>query len=154
MVMRCWVMAFLLAWGSSSRAEIYRWVDEHGEVVYGSRPPPGRGEAVQLRDQGGAAARPVPDVFEREERRRRLLETYEYERERKRAEKARDDQRAAERARDCDRLKRRWRRFSYGGPIYYPREGGGRRYIDEAERNSEKARMLPAYRRACGEDPA
>lgn len=54
--MRTALLALLLICGSAAQAEIYKWVDENGQVRYSDRPPPGKPDAAAV----GRAERASP----------------------------------------------------------------------------------------------
>jgi hypothetical protein len=141
--------ACCLAASLSASAEIYRWTDEAGRVHYGERPPGDGAEPVVVRPSpaGGAAA---PSEAQRRERQQRLLESFEYERARRAEQRAEAARLADRRARDCRQVQAILRRLDHAGPVYVTDADGSRRYLDDAERAAEKARLEPTYERACG----
>lgn len=134
----------------SADAEIYRWTDESGRVHYGERPPVD--DAIRLDLDTGDSPRALSpsDDAERRARQQRMLEAFEYERARKAEQEAEDAQRARAQARQCERLRRYWKMLQYAGPVYIEDEAGERRYLDDADRVSEQARLRPAMLKACG----
>ena len=89
----------------------------------------------------------------RRERQRRLLETYAYERERKKAAAAETAQREQQRAQRCQAIKAQWRRLAFAGPVYIKREDGTRDFLSDERRAAEQARLRSAYVEACGKEP-
>ena len=146
-----WPILFVLCLaGGPALAEIYRWVDSAGRVHYGERPPTENAERVQLRPSPSDSARDLPSESERRVRQQRMLESYEYERERKAERQAAEASRKRELAAQCDRLRRYWRTLAFAGPVYVEDDGGQRRYLDDTARAAEQARLRPAMQRACG----
>jgi hypothetical protein len=134
-------------------AEVYRWTDERGQVHYGQRPPPDGAQRLELpQSQAGTAAQD-PHAAQRRARQQRLLEAYEYEREKQQAEAARVAAQQQEAATRCRELKRSWRRLSFPGPVYFTLPDGERDYLSDERRAAEKRKMLPAYTAACGAEP-
>jgi hypothetical protein len=153
--MRCLSIIFCLWLSSpfSAVAEVYRWVDADGQVHYGERPPPQGARRIELPATTESDLEPDREAADRRARQQRLLDAYEYERERKEAaaaEAARSRQADAAR---CADLQQRWRRLSFGGPVYYRRADGDRDYLSDEQREAAKERLRPAYRAACGELP-
>lgn len=138
---------------TAAAAEVYRWTDAKGQVHYGQRPPHGQDARRMELPAGNAAPGGEPDAAARREHRQRVLDDFEYRRQRKREEAARLEQQQAEKAAECQRLQRQWRRLTHAGPIYYRRPGGEREYIDDREREAQKDALRPRYRDACGETP-
>ena len=144
------VALVLLAATTVAAADIYRWTDEAGRVHFGERPPPGA-ERVELPTRGPSA--PPPDEAQRRARQQRAVDAYAYEREQKAAQAARDAERARQLAEQCRGLQQSWKRLNHPGPIYLKSKGGERSYLDEQQRQAEKDRLRPVYRKVCGEDP-
>ena len=135
-------------------AEVYRWTDQNGQVHFSQRPPPGGAQRMDLpeSDPGGAAG-DTELMQQRRDRERRLLEDYDYEREQKKARQAREASAQQKAAAQCARLQDYWRRLSFPGPLYLTRDDGEREYLTDEQRESQKARMRPAYVRSCGREP-
>jgi len=134
-------------------AEVYRWTDEQGQVHFSQRPPPAGAEPLDLSDTAPVNSYGDSGLQQRRARERRLLESYEYERERKRAREAREAEERSVAAAKCRELADYWRRLSFPGPVYLRREGGDREYLSDERRAAERARIRPAYVRHCGRAP-
>jgi len=131
--------------------EVYRWTDEHGQVHFGTRPPPCAGEPVMTIQP--PAAESLPDPQDRSLTRQRLLQSYQRERELKQAaEQKRADQERLTLQR-CRRLTVQWRRLSHPGPIYVKEPDGQRRYLSDDQRRQEKAALLDGLREYCDGPP-
>jgi len=135
----------------AAAAEVFRWTDEHGQVHFSQRPPPGGARKMDLPETGSVGN--DSDLVERRQRERRLLEAYDYEREQKKARQARKASAQQEAAAQCASLQQYWRRLSYHGPVYIKRKDGEREYLGDEQRAAEKARIRPAYVQACGRQP-
>ena len=161
MISRCYPRFWILlaicavfAGRSATAANIYRWTDADGQVHYGQREPEHAGaEKIELPGSGGGRATRDAEAAARRARQQRLLDAYEYERERKavRAVQAAEEQRA--RAKRCDKIKVRWRGLMHPGPIFTKRPDGSRDYLSDAQRKVQLERLRPAYIQACGEAP-
>lgn len=134
-------------------AEIYRWTDGNGQVHYGQRPPPGGADRIELPESGTVVPEEDAGIVQRRERQGRLLDAFEYERAQKKARKALEDEQREEDAARCARLQRYWRQLSYPGPLYLTGADGGRDYLSDEQRESEKTRVRASYIRACGKEP-
>lgn len=134
-------------------ADVYRWVDDNGQVHYGERPPLEGADRVDLPTREAAPTNQDADAARRRERQQRLLNAYEYERAQKKADAARLAEQQRADAERCRVLQQRWRRLSHGGPVYIRRADGGRDFLSEQQRAAEKTRMRPAYAEACGRPP-
>lgn len=138
---------------SAAAAEVYRWTDEHGQVHFSQRPPPGGAQTMDLPATGTRNVPEDSELVERRQRERRLLEAYDYEREQKKARQAREASVQQKAAAQCASLQQYWRRLSFDGPVYIKREDGEREYLSDEQRAAEKARIRPAYVQACGRPP-
>ena len=137
----------------AAEAEVYRWTDANGQVHFSQRPPPGGAEPMESSDTEPVNTYGDDGLRQRQERERRLLESYEYEREQKKAREAREADARQAAAADCGKLQKYWQRLSFPGPIYIRRDDGGRDYLSDEQRAAQKARIRPAYERACGRSP-
>jgi len=151
--MRCLVPALLVCLVFPAAAEVYRWTDAEGRVHYAERPPPQGAQRMDLPDAGPAPDAGDRDAAARRARQQRLLKAYEYERAQRQSEAARAERQRQADAERCRVLQQRWRRLSHPGPVYIRRADGGRDYLDETQREAEKAGMRPAYVQACGREP-
>lgn len=127
-------------------AGMYKWVDEHGRVHYGDRPPPGS-EHREMR----APPPPSGDPglrSERAQRRDRLLRAYEHERE---SEARADAQLAQDRAVRCQEARDRVRLLdrAEGYPMYRKGPGGEREFISDPERERMRALWEDRVRDYC-----
>ncbi|MCB1725039.1 MAG: DUF4124 domain-containing protein [Chromatiaceae bacterium] len=134
--------------------EVYRWTDAGGQVHFEQGPPRDRdAQRLDMHESRPRAERTDPPLAERRDRQQRLLESFEYERDRKRAAALRERSRQNRNAGYCDELRLQWRRLNHPGPIFHTRADGGRDYLSDAQREGEKDKLRPAYREACGEEP-
>lgn len=146
-------LLFLIACLASGQggAEIYRWVDSSGQVHFGERPMADDAQRIELPADNRGPGPAVPSDAARRARQQRMLEAFEYDRERKTQQEAEAAQRARRLAAECERARRYWRQLNFPGPIYKTDDNGQRRYLDDAERAAEKDRLRPMYRKVCGE---
>jgi len=148
MLPRIFVLLSLFASPLLADQTVYRWVDENGQVHFGSRPQGSNAESIDVRTPA-VSGDPVKSERERAEARRRLLQSYERDREIKREAKHQSDEEQRRRDRLCQELKRHWRNLNHGGPIYYKNDQGGRRFLDESERQAEKDDISKRIKRTC-----
>ncbi len=151
--MRWGVLIGLLLLAGATPAEVYRWTDDQGRVHYGERPPGPEARRIELPPSTTSPVETDREMARRRALQKRLLDSYAYERDRKAAEAVRDAEAQRTKAERCQSLRRRWRRLSYAGPIYFPGPNGQRDYLSEERRATEKQRLRPAYKAACGELP-
>lgn len=123
--MRIWICLFLLP--TLASGQVYRWVDERGQVHYGQQPQATDAKVVDVR----------PQVVERD------AATQEREQRSERYFQARRDEQAqaaqarkqmqAERAKDCVALRNRLASIPEGRRYYQSGDNGERRYYSDQE---------------------
>jgi hypothetical protein len=122
----------VLAAGTLHGAEVYRYVDENGNVAYGDRPVGENAESIVITtsapivpSQAAAAAQPgveTPDETVQRERREPTPE-----------------ERAEERAANCTIARERMDRYAMSRRLYRSLPDGEREYLSDAEIDEAKA---------------
>ena len=125
----CLVVAALMiaVVGSSmvSAGTVYRWIDEHGEIIYSDRRPSAEAERL---DEGPAWG----DSAEREE-----------------AGDGVDAEAEAEQEARCAEAQRMLAEYEQSEFLFRETEDGGEEILTDAERQSEIERMEGIVERAC-----
>lgn len=144
------VGSVILLAGSAMAGEIYKYVDEDGNVHYGDRPT---GEATEQRmavvSRGTSSASvdaQIDQLRESDAERaeaRKLREVEEQEAADARAE-------AEERAAKCQENRARLRSFGEARRLYKQDENGERVYLDETERTAAETRIRDLITEYCG----
>ena len=150
---RLFILLVMIAAMPAGAAEVYRWTDQNGQVHYGQRPPPEGARRMDLPDAAADGNSEDAVLKQRRDSQRRLLESFEYERGRKKDGLAREAEQQHKAAARCRELQLYWRRLTHPGPVYIKREDGEREYLSDRQRGAEKARIRPAYVQACGQEP-
>ena len=135
--------------GSAMAGEIYKYVDEAGNVHYGDRPS-GKSteEHLSLVSRGTSAESVGAQVEQRRERDaartevRKLREAEEQEAALARAE-------AEERAAKCQENRARLSSYGEARRLYKQDENGERVYLDESERSETEARVRDLIAKYC-----
>lgn len=127
-------------YANSLQAEIYRWVDESGKVHFSDRPNDGAAHKLQIETREGE---PVDT-----DQQQRLLDAYREEREAREEERLKAEERERQRSQNCAYARNRLRQYD-GARLYQPLENGGRRYLDDNERQREMERVEEAVQRWC-----
>ena len=136
-----------LFYGPPASAEIYKWTDEDGNVVYGDRPA-AKKEAGQVKLPGAPKA--ADDNRQRLQRQQKLLEVMQAER----AEKAARQQKAkadlAGRQRQCAALKKELKQIE-NAPFIYEESADpyNPAIISEQERTEIKQRYADYLKDNC-----
>jgi len=135
----------LLVAGAAS-AEVYRWVDEQGQVHFEDR--------SQSQSATGARSYAPPasaadNPQQRMDKTRKLLNAYQAERQQAREQKQQRQQEQAKRTRQCAIARDRLRQYQQYGAVYRLDEAGKRVYLSEQERAALIQRSRDDIARWC-----
>ncbi len=142
------VLTLVLVLASTvATAEVYRWIDAHGNVHYGDRPPATGVDAhsVPLRP----APAKEPDQAQRRLKQRRLLEAFEAERAERNQAAAAAEAARREHDRTCEIARRDLTRFDRASVVYTNDESGARIYMSDQERRDAAANARAWIGRHC-----
>ncbi len=146
------LLLLVLFSGAVFAEQVYRWTDASGGVHYGARPGMAGAEKIEIGSKAKTADDAKSELL-REERRARLLQSFEHDRKRK----AREEENAAaqkrRQARYCKQLKQRWKTLTFPGALYYENTGNKRRFLSEEDREGEKDRLRVPLKKYCGAAP-
>lgn len=141
------IIACILVLGSTpAAADVYRWVDEHGQVHYGDRPQHAGEAPVRVKPSPPAADERLE---QRRQRRDRLLRIFAEDRERQQAEAQRQAEAQAARLRACQRARDALRNLERGGRFYELDPAGERRYLGDPEIQGRKKHWRAELRQQC-----
>lgn len=135
---------------SSLQAEVYRWVDEQGKVHFSDRPKNGGAQKLEISE-------PEPNSdgidqqrldTERKIQQERMLDAYREEREKRQQARLKSEAEERQRSKNCAYARNRLREYG-NSRLYQPLEDGGRRYLDNEERQREIERAEASVQRWC-----
>lgn len=129
-------------------AEIYKWVDEQGQVHYGDKPQ-AQAESISVEGQGEPAKAP-PDDSARRERQQRVLKSMQMERERKQALREQERASAQEAEQRCAEARQRLADISGAGFLYRRNAEGERVIFTDEERAQASEQAEAAVEHYCG----
>lgn len=132
---------------SLNAGEIYRWVDERGQVHFSDKPVGSDAETLVL--PATPASNAAPTQQHRQERQQRLLRAFEEERIKQREIQARARAEREQRQRRCHQVRDNLRSYTQAGGIYDLDENGNRVYMEEAQRQAYIAQWQQAVARWC-----
>ncbi|VAW67528.1 hypothetical protein MNBD_GAMMA08-1074 [hydrothermal vent metagenome] len=113
-----------------SLAEIYKWTDENGQIHYGDKPLVDSKEMdIDISKQGHIKVNGT-----REEKRRKLLETYNDDKQREDKEKAKRKKQKKKQERGCVLSKDRMKRFQRARSLYDLDKDGNRVTMSNEQR--------------------
>jgi len=127
-------------------ADIYKWVDEQGNVHYGDKPVTGDdAEAVDLQLETTRT-----DVgSERAEMREKLIDVMQEDREEKAELRKQKLAERKARMKECTRLKKNLDRLRHAGSVYRKGEDGERSYFSKEKRAQAEAKFRKRIRQVC-----
>lgn len=129
-------------------AEIYKWVDEQGQVHYGDKPH-AQAESMHVEGQEEPANAP-PDEAARRERQQRVLKSMQTERERKQALREQARAAAQEAGQRCAEARQRLTEITGAGFLYRKNAEGERVIFTDEERSQATAQAEAAVEHYCG----
>jgi len=127
-------------------AEIYKWIDEHGNVHYSDKRMNDDSAPVSVN-----SAAPPPDTSTAEHRQRaqELLEVFEEER-REKKQAARDAEAERKQRKDnCKRARDMQRHYGEIGRLYDYDESGNKRYYSDEEIDNYRGEINEQVERWC-----
>jgi hypothetical protein len=124
---------------------VYKWTDAEGRVHYGDRPQDTSATAVPIESAPPAD----PQLDERREREKRLLEVFEEEREAQRREAERLAVERVEQQQRCTRARELLARYQTARYLYGQDEQGNRNILTDAERAAAEADAQQAVDQHC-----
>ncbi|MGH8613202.1 MAG: DUF4124 domain-containing protein [Gammaproteobacteria bacterium] len=145
-VLASWVALVSALWVADLAAtgKVYKWVDEHGKVHYGDRSLPGA-QSVRL---DVPEVTPIPG--EREQKRERLLQVLEEQRQEKQEEVEAKKKLKQERERNCNLAKDQLRNYEQAGYIYEIDNKGNRVIYDEEKQTAAVQTARDTVKQWCG----
>lgn len=143
-------LAVLILAAGAANAEVYRWVDDQGQVHYGDRPPKQAGRAATGSRVPIAPPPPVDaSAAERAKRRDKFLKTLSQERAERRAAEAKARQARTEHAQKCQRARKTLALYERSNLLYRKGKDDNRDYMSDAERDATIKTLREGIDRSC-----
>jgi len=140
------LLIFLIYMPFQGSAEVYKWVDEQGQMHYGEKPPAANATEVKIQDAPGADE----SVLKRNEESDKLLKVYEEERNIRNEEKQKAEEEERKRAEKCMIAENELKDMQQGGAIYYDIDDKGRRkYLSDTELKQRTKELQEQYNLHC-----
>ena len=128
------------------QGEVYRWVDEHGQVHFEDQP---RDSKTRKISPPAAPVDGAANHRQRMDKTRKLLNAYESERQQLREQEAERREKAQKQRRKCIRAKDDLRQFEESGSVYRLDRDGNRVYYSDAERDVQIQKYRQAIAKWC-----
>ena len=140
------LLIFLIYTPFPGSAEVYKWVDEHGQTHYGEKPPAANAAEVKIQDAPGVDE----SVQKRNEESDKLLKVYEEERNIRNEEKQKAEEEERKRAEECMIAENDLRDMQQQGLAYYELDDKGKRkYLSDTELKQRIKELQEQYNLHC-----
>jgi len=141
------VLAMLVVVNSIEvQAEIYKWKDDKGKTHYGDKPV-ASSEKMGIKEEA-STRRSISDST-REDRRKKLMETFDLERKEKKKELAKKRKKKDRLDAQCGSAKDRLRRYNRAGRLYDVDKNGERTYLPDNVRQTEINKLQNKIKKYC-----
>jgi len=140
------LVPLMFSWASLASAQIYKWVDEYGNVQFSDKPPAEGAEEIKLKD----SATPDPELQQHREKQQRLLEVMEEERAESAENKRKLAEQQARNRANCDRATRQLEEMRKANYLFEETgDPDNPRVLSNAERTAATAKAEGEQRRWC-----
>lgn len=143
---RATLFTLLLLLPIGAGTEVYKWIDDQGQVHYGDKPSDGDARPLDI-DRTPAA--PDPQREKRREKRNRLLQQFADERAAARRDAEEQARQKAARERRCDQARQRLWRYEHSQYLYEETASGERRILDDNERTRQQQQLRDHIATEC-----
>jgi len=132
-----------------AQAEIYKWVDDNGQVHYSEQAPDRKRAAKEIHlPKHTSQVAPVSPA-QRKQKRDNLLRAFEEERNLRKEAKAKKDQDEARNRHNCIRARDKLKNYQRATVLYDLDEKGARVYLSDAQRNRAEANLKSQINKWC-----
>lgn len=139
-------LILLIALAFPVHAEVYKWVDEKGNIHYGDKPVV-NSEQIIIHDQSNVQNRLSKE--EREERRKRLLETFAEDRADKKEQQAKQKKQKKKLNRQCVIARDRLKTYSKSRRLYDLDDKGERVILSDNARQQVVDQLTADIKKHC-----
>lgn len=146
--MRATILFALLLLTTSSLAQVYKWVDEDGQIHFSQFPPNEVKEAEQVDINVGTSASAEEAKKRLQEQREKLLKD-SIERGLSEEEKLRAMAEAEDQQKKCDQARKQLTTLQTGGRVFTTNEAGEREYLDDQKRQDMIKKTQARVTEAC-----
>lgn len=130
------------------QSEIYKWVDENGNVHFDDRPGGGNKEKIEIKTTNTSSSSDT-ELQERLEQEKKLLEIYEEERQEKKLKKAEQREEKMKLKKKCAEAKDYKRTLDESYGLYFLDEKGERVKLSAEEKDAELKELNKFINKNC-----
>ncbi len=137
--------------GSQAVAEIYKWIDHNGNIVYSQTPPPADASSLKTPeitsspDNGGTASKTVEEIISSEKEARSRREARQQQKKDARQKAARQKQLQQ----SCRQLRKNFETLKSEGRLYIRESDGNDRFLNERERSQKMQEAEENIKKHC-----
>lgn len=146
--MRAIILFSLVVFALPSLGQVYKWVDEDGQIHFSQFPPNSDKQAEQVDVKVGTSASATEAKKRLQEQRENLLKD-SIERGLSEEEKMRAMAESENKERRCEQARQQLTTLQNGGRIFTSNEAGERQYIDEKQRQDMIKKTQARVDEAC-----
>ena len=121
---------------SVANAEIYKWVDENGNVHYGDKPGQTDSQKVEI-NTDSETVQPETGMADRLETQQKMLQIYEEERLEKEQQRHQAERKKEVTRKKCGELKDYHRNLKQASRLYVLDDDGNRKYLNESSHENK-----------------
>ena len=142
------LVTILFLFPTIGQSEIYKWIDENGNVHFDDRPGSGNKEKIEIKTTETSSS-PNTELQDRVEQEKQLLEIYEEERQEKKLIKAEQGEEKMELKKKCAQAKDYKRTLDESYGLYFLDEKGERVNLSAEEKDAELREIKEFIKKNC-----
>ena len=142
------LVTILFLFPTIGQSEIYKWIDENGNVHFDDRPGSGNKEKIEIKTTETSSS-PNTELQDRVEQEKQLLEIYEEERQEKKLIKAEQREEKMELKNKCAQAKDYKRTLDESYGLYFLDEKGERVNLSAEEKDTELREIKEFIKKNC-----
>ncbi len=134
---------------SVAQAQIYKWVDDNGQVHYSEQAPDRQRAAQEIRLPRHAPPTATVSPEQRKQKRDNLLRAFDEERKLRKQAKAKKNQQDVRRQHNCILARDKLKNYQRATVLYDLDETGKRIYLSDAQRSRAEANLKSKISEWC-----
>ncbi|HEB56680.1 MAG TPA: DUF4124 domain-containing protein [Gammaproteobacteria bacterium] len=134
---------------SIAQAQIYKWVDDNGQVHYSEQAPDKTREAKEVHLPRDAPSAAVVSPEQRQQKRDNLLRAFDEERKLRKQAQAKKNQQNARRRHNCILARDKLKNYERASVLYDLDETGKRIYLSDSQRSRAETALKNRISKWC-----